>query len=74
MADFQTTNPNLGKFWRALELKMLVYFMTIWNIITAIWYILWSFGNFVVICFFALDLVYCVKKNLATLIYAALAL
>jgi hypothetical protein len=23
---FQTQNPNLGKFWRALEWKMLVYF------------------------------------------------
>jgi hypothetical protein len=30
---FQTKNPNLGKFWRALEWKMLVYFMTIWNIL-----------------------------------------
>jgi hypothetical protein len=36
---FQTKNPNLGKFWTALEWKMLVYF-------TAIWYILWSFGIF----------------------------
>jgi hypothetical protein len=26
-------NRNLGKFWRALERKMLVYFMTIWNIL-----------------------------------------
>jgi hypothetical protein len=33
MVYFQTTNLNLGKFWRALELKMLVYFMTIWNIL-----------------------------------------
>jgi hypothetical protein len=33
MVYFQTKNPNLGKFWRALELKMLVYFMTIWNIL-----------------------------------------
>jgi hypothetical protein len=23
----------LGKFWRALEWKMLVYFMTMWNIL-----------------------------------------
>jgi hypothetical protein len=29
--SFQTKNPNLGKFWNVLELKMLVYFMTIWN-------------------------------------------
>jgi hypothetical protein len=25
MAYFQTKNPNLGKFWRVLEWKMLVY-------------------------------------------------
>jgi hypothetical protein len=24
---FQTKNPNLGKFWRVLQWKMLVYFM-----------------------------------------------
>jgi hypothetical protein len=39
MVYFQTKNPNLGKFWRALEWKLLVYFMVIWNIhITAISY------------------------------------
>jgi hypothetical protein len=32
MVYFQTTNPNLGKFGMSLEWKMLVYFMTIWNI------------------------------------------
>jgi hypothetical protein len=37
MVCFQTKNPNLGKFWRALEWKMLLYFMIIWNI-------LWPFG------------------------------
>jgi hypothetical protein len=26
---FSTKNPNLGKFWRVLQLKMLVYFMVI---------------------------------------------
>jgi hypothetical protein len=33
MVYFQTKNPNLGKFWMALEWKMLVYFMTISNIL-----------------------------------------
>jgi hypothetical protein len=33
MIYFQTKNPNLGVFWRALECKMLLYFMTIWNIL-----------------------------------------
>jgi hypothetical protein len=30
MVYFQTKNPNLGKFWRALEWKMLVYSIVIW--------------------------------------------
>jgi hypothetical protein len=30
---FQTKNPHLGKFWRALLWKVLVYFMTIWSIL-----------------------------------------
>jgi hypothetical protein len=29
MVCFQTKNPNLGKFWRFLQWKTLVYFMTI---------------------------------------------
>jgi hypothetical protein len=37
MVYFQTKNPSFGKIWRALEWKMLLDFMTIWNI-------LWSFG------------------------------
>jgi hypothetical protein len=32
MVYFHTKNPNLGIFWRTLKRKMLVYFMTIWNI------------------------------------------
>jgi hypothetical protein len=33
MVYFKTKNPNLGKFWMALERKMFLYFMTIWNIL-----------------------------------------
>jgi hypothetical protein len=33
MVYFQTENTNLGKFWRALEWKMLVYFMAPCNIL-----------------------------------------
>jgi hypothetical protein len=33
MLYFQTQNPNYGKFWRALEWKMMAYFMVIWNIL-----------------------------------------
>jgi hypothetical protein len=32
MVYFQTKNPNLGKIWKALEWRMLLYFMTIWKI------------------------------------------
>jgi hypothetical protein len=47
MVCFQTKNPNFGKIWRALEWKLLLYFMTIWNIlrpfgiILAFWYSFW---------------------------------
>jgi hypothetical protein len=53
MVYFHTENPYLGKLWIALEWNMLVYFISIWNILrpfgifcahleyfTPIWYIL----------------------------------
>jgi hypothetical protein len=68
MVCFQTKNPNLGKFCRALYWKMLTYFMAIWNI-------LWRFGifydhfvHFLFIWYIFPVLVSCAKKNLATLI------
>jgi hypothetical protein len=58
MVSFQTKNLNLGKFWRALDWKMLIYFMAIWNILQTfrifydhlvhfvfIWYIFSGSGN-----------------------------
>jgi hypothetical protein len=33
MVCFQTKNPNLGKFFRVSDWKMLIYFMAIWNIL-----------------------------------------
>jgi hypothetical protein len=45
MVYFNTKNPDLGKFWRALEWKMLVYFMTVLEYIAAIWKILCQFGT-----------------------------
>jgi hypothetical protein len=33
MVYFQTKNPNVGKFWRVLQWKMLVYFMAILSIL-----------------------------------------
>jgi hypothetical protein len=58
---FQTKNPNLGKIWKALEWEMWVYLLSLWNILRPI-------GNFVLIWYIFPVLVYCVKKNLATLV------
>jgi hypothetical protein len=41
---FSNKNSNLGKFWRALECKMWLYFIIIRNIFSVIWYNLWPFG------------------------------
>jgi hypothetical protein len=51
MVYFQTRNPNLGKFCRALEWKNVGIFFGHLEYITAIWYILWPFGNLVAIWF-----------------------
>jgi hypothetical protein len=60
-------NPTLGKFWRALDWKMFIYFMAIWNI-------LWKFEifydplvHFVLVLYIFPVLVSCTKKSLATL-------
>jgi hypothetical protein len=46
MVCFQTKNTNLGKFWRALDRKILIYFMAIWNILRTLGiHILWPFGT-----------------------------
>jgi hypothetical protein len=43
MACFETKNPTLGKFWRVLQWKMLVYFMDTGSILrTFVRYILWT--------------------------------
>jgi hypothetical protein len=67
MVCFQTKIPDLGKFWMALDWKMLIYFMAIWNI-------LWRFGilynhlvHFVFIWYIFPVSVTCAEKNLATL-------
>jgi hypothetical protein len=59
--------PKLPKFWRTLYWKRLVYFMCFWNILQPYgifklhWVILLSLGIFFP------GLVYCTRKNLATL-------
>jgi hypothetical protein len=69
MVCFQTKNPNLGKFWWALEWKMLLYFMSIWNTsFMDIWHNVWQFGMVYghLVYFFPFWYVW-TKKNLATL-------
>jgi hypothetical protein len=57
MVCFQNKNPNLGKFWRVLQWKILVYFTTIRSILrpleinychllyfVVVWYIFPRFG------------------------------
>jgi hypothetical protein len=71
MASFYTKNPNLGKFWRVLQWKVLVYFMEIWSI-------LWPFGRHILCPFdifygylvYFSRLVCCTRKNLAALLPA----
>jgi hypothetical protein len=52
MVSFRTKNLNLSKFWRALDWKMLIHFMALWNIygylgyVLDIWDIFRTFGIF----------------------------
>jgi hypothetical protein len=64
----QTKNPNLGKFWRALEWKMFVYFMTIWNILLPFGIIYGLLVKFVIIWYIFPILHVWTMKNLATLV------
>jgi hypothetical protein len=68
MAYFEFKNPNLGKFWRDLLRKMLVYFTAVWYIFIAIWYVLWPLSRFYgYMVDFTPFWYLCTKKNLATL-------
>jgi hypothetical protein len=49
MVYFLTKNRYLGKFGRALEWKILVYFMPIWNMLWHFGIFYGNFGSFVVI-------------------------
>jgi hypothetical protein len=68
MFCFQTKNPNLGKFWRVLQWKLLVYVMAIWSILQPFdTYILWHLVNLWLFGIVLVVLVWRTKKNLATL-------
>jgi hypothetical protein len=71
MVYFQTKNPNLSPFWRALDWKIWIYFMAIWNILRTSWIFYDHLVHFVfVLCSFGTIfpvLISCTEKNLATL-------
>jgi hypothetical protein len=62
MVCFQTKNSDLGKFWRVLQWKILVYFIAIWSILRPFGIFC---GNYIGI-FFPVW-IFWTKKNLATL-------
>jgi hypothetical protein len=66
MVSFQTKNPNLGKLWRALDWKMLIYFMSIANILQTFEIFYDHLVHFVFIWYIFPVWVSCTKKNLAT--------
>jgi hypothetical protein len=74
MVSFQTKNPKLGKFWRALAWKMLIYFMAIWNMLQKFGSFYDHFVHFVFIWYIFPVLISCTKKNLATLVLARFSL
>jgi hypothetical protein len=73
MVSFQTKNPNWGKCWRALDWKMLIYFMAIWNILQTLGIFYDQLVHFVFIWYIILVWVIFSKKNLATLTWTAVS-
>jgi hypothetical protein len=67
MVSFQTKNSNLGKFWRALYGKIVIYLMTIWNILRAFRIFYNHLVHFMFIWYIIPVGVLSTKKNLATL-------
>jgi hypothetical protein len=46
MVFFHNKNPNLGIFYRALEWKMPLYFIALWNYLWPFGTFYWQFGMF----------------------------
>jgi hypothetical protein len=69
MFYFQTKNNNLGKFFRALDWKILIYFMPIWNIFRAFGKYYGRLVQIMLIWYIFQVLVSNTKKNLATLVH-----
>jgi hypothetical protein len=68
MVYFQAKNPTLGKFLRALDFKLLMYFIAVWNICQTFGIFFDHLVHFVFIWYIFPVLASCTKKNLATLI------
>jgi hypothetical protein len=66
MVSFQTKNPNLCIFLRALDGKLTMYFMAIWNILRTFGKFYNHVGNFMTIWYIFPVLVSRTNKNLAT--------
>jgi hypothetical protein len=58
----------LGKFWRVLQCKILVYFKTIWPVLLLFEIFYGHSVYYVVIWYIFSVLVFCTWKNLATLL------
>jgi hypothetical protein len=72
---FSIQNPNLGKFWRALDWKMYIYCMAIGNFLWRIGIFYDNLLYFVFIWYIfpcLYSLVSCTKKNLATLVHCVM--
>jgi hypothetical protein len=67
MVCFLTKNPDLGKLWRVLYGKMLVYFMFIWPMLRPSEIVYGHLVYFVVVWYIFPFLVGCTVNNLATL-------
>jgi uncharacterized Tic20 family protein len=68
MVYFQTKNPDMGKFYRLWQWKMLVYFIAVWSILRPFGIFCGHLVYFMVSWYDFPVLVYCTKKNLATLL------
>jgi hypothetical protein len=67
MVCFQNKNPNLGKFWKALDWPILIYFTAIWNILGTFDIFYGHLVQVVFVWYIFPVLVHCTTKNLATL-------
>jgi hypothetical protein len=68
MLYFQTKNPNLCKFGKVLQWKMLVLFVSIWSILRPNGLFYGPLVHFVLIWNIFTVLICCTEKNLATLL------